>query len=85
MCCGRLHRLTKERFRQPRPLRANPPNPPPPGTRNPVVRPNAEGKVCLVCGAGLRMLSSCCRTILRCMNYPRCKYRETYDKQGNQI
>ncbi len=76
MCCGRLRRLTREKFRVP---------PPPPGKEKKEmgrIEPTNPGTECPECKRPLRKITSCCKTIYRCEQYPKCRYKETYDKQG---
>lgn len=81
-CCGRLHRMVREQFREPR-------TPAPPQKTEHVNRvarvdPPNPSTVCPECGNGLRKLMSCCSTTYRCVTYPKCMYKEMYDKKGER-
>jgi len=80
MCCGRLRKLTREKFRESPPPHANPPAKVKKNMGR-VDPPNPPEK-CAECGSPLRKLTSCCNTTYRCTQYPKCRYIEKYDKQG---
>ena len=78
MCCGRLRRLTREKFRV---------APPPPKVVKEEeemgrVEPTNPSTECPECKSPMRKLTSCCSTTYRCERYPKCPYIEKYDKQG---
>lgn len=66
MCCGRLNRLTREKFRVPVP---------------PAVKAvELALEVCPECGASIKRIASCCSVTIRCEKYPVCKYKQVVPK-----
>ncbi len=80
MCCGRLRRLTREKFR------VSPPPPKVEKKEEPMSRvdPPNPPEICAECGSPVRKLMSCCSTTYRCTKYPVCKWKEMYDKEGEK-
>jgi len=83
MCCGRLKRLTREKFRVP------------PAEGNLIVVRSDEGKhvkrrapvmpkpkgkpetePCPLCGSVVLSMQTCCRTKYKCSSFPECKYQK---------
>ena len=87
MCCGRLKKLTKEKFRAPAP----------PGNlivertdegkhvkRRAPVAPKVKGapvdEPCPLCGSVVLRIQTCCRSKYKCSRFPECEYKKTLPK-----
>ena len=87
MCCGRLKKLTREKFRVP------------PTDGNLIVMRNDEGKhvkrrvpaspkvkgspveePCPLCGSVVLRMQTCCRSKYKCSRFPECKHQKTLPK-----